>query len=482
MATENPVSESTNPRPWMGWLKGMGWAAVILVILAVLGLMWNQHMMAGKLQETLAQLDHDEPGWRWEAIEAARDELPEDRNSADVIVAAAQLLPQPWPTTEFAAVDSHRLLPNEMLDEEYLARLRTELASARPALKIAARLADLPRGRYQIHLARNPYATPLPHVQESRTIVNLFAYESMRQNQRGDSTKALRACRAALNAGRSVGDAPFCIVQLVRTAGVIHACQAIERTLGQGEPAPEDLAGLQELLKEEDAFPSLLVATRGERASMHRQFEALERGEVSLDELLTVNGQVKGAHWVERTAISLWRIDTREDHALYLSWITRRVKEVQQPLHQQAELEKAFEYEVRALPRNAFITRFLLPAVAKMGEADRRKHAHIRCTLLALAAERFRRDKKTWPDGVDQLRSHYLATALLDPFDGKPLRYRRVEDGVVIYSVGADTVDNGGNLDREGANQPGVDLGVRLWDADKRRQPPRPKPPVLKAK
>jgi hypothetical protein len=68
-----------------------------------------------------------------------------------------------------------------------------------------------------------------------------------------------------------------------------------------------------------------------------------------------------------------------------------------------------------------------------------------------------------------------LAEVPLDPYDGQPLRYRRTEDGVVVYAVGDDGVDNGGNLDRERPNQPGVDVGFRLWDVKHRRRPPRPK-------
>ena len=60
--------------------------------------------------------------------------------------------------------------------------------------------------------------------------------------------------------------------------------------------------------------------------------------------------------------------------------------------------------------------------------------------------ERFRCEKKVWPNSPDQLCPQYLAAELLDPFDGKPLRYRRIEVGVAIYSVGQDGVDNSGDF------------------------------------
>jgi hypothetical protein len=100
----------------------------------------------------------------------------------------------------------------------------------------------------------------------------------------------------------------------------------------------------------------------------------------------------------------------------------------------------------------------------------------LRCAIASLAAERYRRDKRAWPENADQLCPQYLSAVILDPYDGKPLRHRRVKDGVVIYSVGQDVVDDGGNLNRDQRKTSGVDIGFRLWDAAKRRQPARPKP------
>ena len=70
-------------------------------------------------------------------------------------------------------------------------------------------------------------------------------------------------------------------------------------------------------------------------------------------------------------------------------------------------------------------------------------------------------------------------------YRGKPLRFRRLPDGVVIYAVGFDLTDDGGKLDRvsrlpgsarAAAPATGVDVGVRLWDASCRRQSSMPKP------
>jgi hypothetical protein len=307
----------------------------------------------------------------------------------------------------------------------------------------------------------------LPDQSKCRDIFNVLRYDSLRQNQIENSDGALRSCRAILNAARSLGDEPLLLSQLIRISGVFVACQSIERTLAQGEPSPDDMASLQKLLEDEDAFPDLLLALRGERAALHQVIECVKRGEVSVDDLAGSR-----SNWMERTARSAWSMDARRDHALFLSFIARRIEEVQRPMHEQAELEKAFERDIRELPKNAFLTRNLIPGIAKMGESDRRKHAAVRCTIAALAVERYRQEKKAWPNDLAQLCPAYLAAVPVDPFDGKPLRYRRVADGVFLYSSGTDGVDNGGALNRDFNTVPGTDMGIRLWDAAQRRQRP----------
>jgi hypothetical protein len=111
-------------------------------------------------------------------------------------------------------------------------------------------------------------------------------------------------------------------------------------------------------------------------------------------------------------------------------------------------------------------------AEGKMGEPCRRKLATVRSLIVALAAERYRRQHDGWPETLDHLIPTYLAAVPLDPFDGKSLRYRHLDDGVVIYSVGADGKDNGGTLIRPGSYSPEWDVGIRLWDVKHRRQPP----------
>jgi hypothetical protein len=91
-----------------------------------------------------------------------------------------------------------------------------------------------------------------------------------------------------------------------------------------------------------------------------------------------------------------------------------------------------------------------------------------RTSMAALAVERFRRAHAGQaPPSLDVLVPAYLAAVPIDPFDGKPLKYRQDADSYVIYSVDRDRADDGGALYGHGTGVAGRaperrDLGIRV--------------------
>lgn len=445
------------------WLRRFAYLALLtLAVGAVRYWLWHRDV-ATKLAEALAAMDRDDPGWRLEDIEAAREVIPEEENSARVVVAAAALLPADWPPQTLKdAFD--RLDPPTRLDPDKYRWVWEELDRRGPALAEARKLADMPRGRYAITWARNPLYTRLNDQQRSREVMHLLRFDAIRRAEEGDLARAVVSCRAGLNTARAIGDEPCYISQLVRYAGVAIAGQTAERLLARGEAPPDDLATLQRQFEDEARHPSLLIGARGDRAMFHALLELLESGEIQLD------GLVKTTPTLFERCFGWWIADRlRDEPPFYLSMAERRIAEVELPLEEQADAERDFTTDLRALDgtKRPF-TRTMMPAIDKVGEAHRRKVALVRCMAITLAVERYRRSHGRWPETLEQLVPAQLTEVLCDPFDGEPLRYRRLEDGVAIYSVGADCNDDGGKFDREHPTAPGTDLGYRLWDVAQR--------------
>jgi hypothetical protein len=358
--------------------------------------------------------------------------------------------------------------PCERLPESLRARLEEEMPTRGGRVLTASR--DLPnrsRGRHQLKLHRVAYSTLLPDQQESRGVCQMWHLEAVRLAEKGDGDGALVAARAAFNAGRSIGDEPFAISQLIRSACVLSAAKAAERALGLTEPGAKELLALQRLAEDEALFPSYRIVMRGERAAMYSGYLAIINGEASFHALANAGGR---REWGTFAIDWAGRAMTRRDFPQALALLNRAVAIADAPTDQQARLEKALRAEVMSLPRTAIFTRLLFPAIDPLGESSRRKQASMHALAAALAAERYRIDHKKWPDDLPKLAPAYLKTVPADPYDGAPLRYRREKGGVVVYSIGPDGSDNGGRLCGSGG-MVNCDLGYRLYDPAGRRRP-----------
>jgi hypothetical protein len=157
-----------------------------------------------------------------------------------------------------------------------------------------------------------------------------------------------------------------------------------------------------------------------------------------------------------------------------LTLLTEAVEIAKQPTDEQADGFQNLDRNVKALPQNSgtiFVV-LAMPAVFKIANACQRSRADLRCAIAALAVERYRLVHGHWPETLEQLIPKFLAEVSVDPYDRKPLRFKRLDDGVLIYSLGPDQEDDGGKIDRKKYSTPGSDLGFRLWNVDRRRQPP----------
>ena len=76
---------------------------------------------------------------------------------------------------------------------------------------------------------------------------------------------------------------------------------------------------------------------------------------------------------------------------------------------------------------------------------DANHRARVRTALVALGVERYRLlNGGRLPDELTALTPAILQSIPIDPYDGKPVRFKRTDKGYVIYCIGPDEKDHGG--------------------------------------
>ncbi len=215
-STSAPTVPTVRHRSW--WLRAIVGLLVAVGLVIGVDVGWfayRRHRIDADLQAAVADLDQKDPGWRINDLEAARLAVPDNENSALVLIEANRRLPkdwQGWPQD----LRSNELLespPERRLSDDDVAYLRSEMAEVQASLAKARTLAVMPKGRYPLPHPPNGDLLDLymPDLSGVTRIRKLLEFDEFLQSENGDLDGALRSCRAQLNAARAMGDAPFMI-------------------------------------------------------------------------------------------------------------------------------------------------------------------------------------------------------------------------------------------------------------------------------
>jgi hypothetical protein len=108
------------------------------------------------------------------------------------------------------------------------------------------------------------------------------------------------------------------------------------------------------------------------------------------------------------------------------------------------------------------LTVMLMPALEAALEAENRAHTRESLGQLGFALAAYHADHDGYPDSLNALAPQYISRLPHDLYTEGPLHYRREGAGCLLYSVGANGVDDGG---RTFHSQPqGDDIVIRLAD------------------
>jgi hypothetical protein len=441
---------------------------LLLIVLALAAYLLLSFLGRRELTDAIAEADRLDPGWRLDDLEAAGRAIADDENAALCAAAAHRLMAGTWPrwpveqVTDPGAMQKRlaEISADEPLTQLQVVALKGLLKNEAAALAEARKLADMPRGR----CAPGGFAHSIwrgaghPHIALVRDVTELLGYDILLRAQTQDMDGALASCRALVNASASGGDEPSFDTQFRRLLRRTAIARKVERVLAHGEASEAALAALQRLLADEEAQPLFLWAARANRAAWDQLFDKIEAGEFRNES----DFLARNLHWMGMNA----------DRASMLKLNTEIVEIAKAPLEERDQLFEQRQTLARHMP--IFSREFLRPKVQKLTTdlhaQEMRTRAELRCAIAALAAERYRRTHDAWPETLAALTPAQLEATPIDPYDAKSLRWRRVPDGAVIYSVGPDRQDNGGTFDAKKPNGPGVDLGLRLWDASQRRR------------
>ena len=328
------------------------------------------------------------------------------------IVGTADVVPplaEAWP--HFAAAKARLAKYHEPLEKMHLA---AELGG--PA-------------RYPIDFSRG-IASLLPHLNKLRIAARLLVLEAEVEARRQNATAAAKAIEAILAAEHSLRNEPILISQLIRLNLDNMARDELEHLLPGADFSDSDLSEIAHQLNASDYSASFQRCSLGERVLGLQTFEDAKSAGIDAP-LLSFHAS---------------------DESVYLQFMRKLVASstLQGPALYDAAT--AWEREVKQFAGEfgaglrCPISVQIIPTFSSTAVGIDRGKAYRDVVTVALAIQRYRLRHGDPPKALAALVPEFLSGVPLDPFDGKPLRYRVDDAEYRVYSIGSNGVDDGGRV------------------------------------
>jgi hypothetical protein len=497
--THEPNPGTVRPRRrWVWWVVvGVG---VLGLVIGPIGIWLTVVWFGGlaQLESAMAEADAIYPHWRWEDLSRQREQVPPEENAWPLIEQiAARYRANPYTETlernqrfwdrwnQYLASNPNRYLPAELSKEleDWIAHDRTLPLLIEQVNRRRRAQAPWP------YLGGSP---PLPYPISIESVLwrNRSALAIMHEHYLNQERyrEAEIAVLAAWKVVTALDDIPSEYYQSIGSGFQNWAIRRLERHLLLTEFSQENRQIVRQLLErqQEIARQRIFWAIRAERALAHERFEQIRRGELSLTKADDWGGGSSWlpSNWGELLQHYLW---DKPKGVLMRRFGPIVLWAHQHQLHAEAisdcnRLEKAANKSDDEVSREwkSICERRLqawqkwwftgnadsIAGISLYNDALRRSKILLEAAKAGLAAEEFRVERGRLPHDWNELVPRYLPSIPHDSFAGGPFQFKTTAGGIVIYSVGTDRKDDGGDPER--------DIVFRVYHRDKRGRPPVP--------
>ncbi len=315
-------------------------------------------------------------------------------------------------------------------------------------------------------------------VQRCRALASALLARAMLRTTEGRIDDAWNDLLAVHRLGRQVGRGATLIEGLV---GIALEARAGSADLAHIEHAKLNTRQLEDRLRDLQTLPPLPpladAVNLGERFMFLDSVMLLDRtgGDLGLDPALKTGKFSSGIvnwdpalrnanQWYTRMNMVM-RLKDRNLREKQLPQIENDTQALKQEITSAKGIASAFLIakgtdEVLGKLIGANLMCLLTPALVKMTQSGDRTEQNERNLHLAFALAAYKSDNGRYPMKLDALAPKYLAAIPDDLFSGKALIYRPNDAGYLLYSVGSNGKDDGG---QSADDQPrGDDLVVRM--------------------
>ncbi|MCX6996828.1 MAG: hypothetical protein NTV49_07025 [Kiritimatiellaeota bacterium] len=358
--------------------------------------------------------------------------------------------------------------------------LLAALAIYAPVLQEVEDAARRPQARFPCRY-EDGFSMELPHVSALHKLARVYCLKALVELAAGQTDAALEDVRRMLRLARAVEDEPVEISLMIRAAVLQQALQPVWEGLADHRWSAESLELLQQDLVGINLLEQLDLALHGERCCIAWLLDVLPKNPSAWLGLGSMAAYSSHGHEGPSLAVLIpkgwFYINCLNMDLCFKKYILPSLDSRSLRIYPERydTLDFVLEgYKKHPLtPPYHILEAVMLPAMKSFWIKVGVSQTAAQSAATACALERYRLAHGRYPDALAVLVPQYLAAVPSDVIGGQPLRYRLEGDGFVLYSIGWNRKDDGGQVAWTKDDKPRLDdkAGDWVW----RSQPVAPR-------
>jgi len=360
-------------------------------------------------------------------------------NAAYIILDAFEYYQEPQDKELMPLLGKAELpMRNIPLTEETKNIIAQFLNDNKKVLELLHEAATLEYSRYPIDLNFG-FRTHLDHFHDLRISNFLLYLQAVLHGENEEPQLAIRSVISALAIANSLSKEPIIISQRAHASQYTDTISILERLINRVDFTDEQLIEL-----------SLAFANAYDDSGMKRAFVGERCMILSIcRELSSINPDYWDSWDSDMPSVPILQLyqalGLADSYAIiYFELIDEYIKTFQLPPDQRQKVADAIDTRFNNISKIHILLHKFRPSLSQIVILDLRNIAGLRTAQAAIAIQRYRLATGKLPETLENLVPDYLETVPQDPFDGKELRYKKLETGYVVYSIGEDLSDDGG--------------------------------------
>ncbi|MDD5454480.1 MAG: hypothetical protein PHW62_03145 [Candidatus Ratteibacteria bacterium] len=317
---------------------------------------------------------------------------------------------------------------------------------------------------FNLEYEKGPYME-LRHLSKIRQAVRFLCMKAVLETESGDIDKAFDTLIVSLKVSNHLKDEPVLFSQQTRYSCDWIITNCIEFISNSKNISPQIAKLIIDELSTHKSVEPIIKCIDAEKVHIGMWvFDRLVHCKVSCNELF--GGDYMGERWdyfvpfhpcVTTTPIyiPIWK----KDEIYYLTFLSKIQDNCNLPYYKVAQEEQSNPMK-KQIPKYCVYTRIIMPYLDRILKYSLARHqANISVCKVGLALKIFKAGTGDYPETL-----FFLSERSIDPFSGKELIYKKLDDGFILYSLGPNMKDDGGIHQREVGYKEDYDI---VWKCEK---------------